>query len=367
MSWGGLWLAVMTTPAWAFSQRTEKLSCGRRPRAVEDEGLAAEPRPGRGRQLAEMPREIPHVVGDRRGCGAAVAPGLRQVTLRCSGRGRSTARTSVKSLSMLLPTAACSGAPTRPGVPVSAPRSTGADGAPAHAAGAELEVAVEPVVQLAPGLPRDQLVDARLRPTPAARPRGRRRCSRPAAGIRLAGAARRRGFFRTGVMSTDGVLEAESVSRRSGFRAEAATSSRRRSLVVAEQRRNLERESGRPGRVASGRRPPPPRASARTGAAGPRGRSRANRRPRRSSPARSRPPGRVSMTTGWRAEGQRVEDEQLELDAVRPSRASRGRPAASTVAIFLSARWNGSAARAAAPSARTNSRSRTWIAMLPAT
>jgi hypothetical protein len=42
LSWGGLWLAVMTTPGVRLQQAHAEAQLRRGPRAVEDEGLAAE-------------------------------------------------------------------------------------------------------------------------------------------------------------------------------------------------------------------------------------------------------------------------------------------------------------------------------------
>ena len=73
MSWEGLWLAVMTTPAWALSQRTEKLSWGvglgplkmraSPPRRIQADAASSQ----------KCREKIPDVVGDdelRRGLGS---------------------------------------------------------------------------------------------------------------------------------------------------------------------------------------------------------------------------------------------------------------------------------------------------------
>jgi hypothetical protein len=134
----------------------------RRARAVEDVRRAAEARPRGGRQFAKMPGEVPHVVRDHE-LGQIVAAALRKVGVRVAEEAddRADQREVVQHIAA---DRGVGGRALRTQRPALGGRGNHADGPAAHPAGAKLEEAVEPVVQLGPRPLVGKFVDAGQRP-----------------------------------------------------------------------------------------------------------------------------------------------------------------------------------------------------------
>ena len=130
---------------------------GRRPRRLKDEGNAAQARPAGGRQLAEVAREMPHIVSDDELRGVVAdsprevavhvtikadrGPHHREVIHHVAAHRRMFGGAERTQLARF----ASRGDDNRP---------------PAHPAGAKLKELIEAVVQLAPCVSGNELVDA---------------------------------------------------------------------------------------------------------------------------------------------------------------------------------------------------------------